>query len=158
MSMFVSSKWQRVALPTGWRASVRPLFYCYLTFLDHKTNISRKVCAPRRVSASGAPNKFQNCHLDDKTNMDKTSQHHIFSRTDEVWILFLFLLVPVGRYVPAPLTRHSAVGTVPKRIFQRKNKGTKPYRVSGYKVATGYRQGCGSGPFSAGSGSCKSEF
>ena len=24
---------------------------------------------------SGVPNKFQNCHLD-KTNMDKTSQHH----------------------------------------------------------------------------------
>ena len=51
------------------------LFYCYLTFLDDRTNISKKVCAPRRVSASGAPNKFQNCHLD-KTNMDKTSQHH----------------------------------------------------------------------------------
>ena len=26
--------------------------------------------------ASGAPNKFQNCHLD-KTNMDKTSQHRL---------------------------------------------------------------------------------
>ena len=70
MSMFVSSKWQRVVLPTRWRASVRTLFYCYLPFLDHRTNISRKV----RVSASGAPNKFQNCHLD-KTNMDKTSQY-----------------------------------------------------------------------------------
>ena len=40
MSMFVSSKWQRVALPTPWRASVQALFYCYLTFLDHRTNIS----------------------------------------------------------------------------------------------------------------------
>ena len=75
MSMFVSSKWQRVALPTRWCPCVRALFYCYLTFLDHRTNVSRKVCAPRHVSASGAPNKFQNCHLD-KTNMDKTSQHH----------------------------------------------------------------------------------
>ena len=73
MSMFVLSKWQRVVLSTRWHASVRTLFYCYLTFLDHRTNISRKVCAPRRISASGAPNKFQNCHLD-KTNMDKTSQ------------------------------------------------------------------------------------
>ena len=69
MSMFVSSKWQHVTLPTGWRASVCALFYCYLTFLDHRTNISRKVGTP------GAPNKFQNCHLD-KANMDKTSQHH----------------------------------------------------------------------------------
>jgi len=53
---------------------VRALFYCHLNFLDHRTNISRKVGAPRRVSLSGAPNKFQNCHLD-KTNIDKTSQH-----------------------------------------------------------------------------------
>ena len=33
-------------LPTRRRASVRALFYCYLTFLDHRTNT------------------FQNCHLD----------------------------------------------------------------------------------------------
>ena len=59
MSMFVSSKWHRVAHPTRWRASVRARFYCYLTFLDHRTNISRKVRAPMRVSASGAPSKFQ---------------------------------------------------------------------------------------------------
>jgi len=70
-------KWQRVALPTRWRTSVRTLFYCYLTFLDHRTNISRKVRAPRCVSASGAPNKFQNCHLN-KTNMDKTSQYPLY--------------------------------------------------------------------------------
>ena len=70
MSMFVSSKWQRVVLPTRWSASVRTLFYCYLTFLDHRTNISRKVRAPRRVIASGEPNKIQNCHLD-TTNMEK---------------------------------------------------------------------------------------
>ena len=76
ISMFVSSKWQRVVLPTRWRALVRAIFYCYLTFLDHRTNISRKVRAPRHVRASRAPNKFQNCHLD-KTNMDKTSQHHL---------------------------------------------------------------------------------
>jgi len=50
------------------------LFYCYVTFLDHRTKICRKVRAPRRVSALGAPNKFQKGHLD-KTNMDKTSQH-----------------------------------------------------------------------------------
>ena len=56
------------------RASVRALFYCYLTFLDHRTNISRKVRTLRRINASRAPNKFQNYHLD-KTNMDKTSQH-----------------------------------------------------------------------------------
>ena len=58
MSMFVSSKWQYVVLPTCWRASVRALFYCYLTFLDHRTNIPRKVSATRQVSASWAPNKF----------------------------------------------------------------------------------------------------
>ena len=34
--------------------------------------------ASRCVSQSGAPNKFQNCHLD-KTNMDKTSQHPFLS-------------------------------------------------------------------------------
>ena len=80
MSMFVSSKWQRVALPTHWRASVGALFYCYITFLNHIKNIGRKVRAPRHVSALGAPNKFQNCHLD-KTNMDKTSQHPYESST-----------------------------------------------------------------------------
>jgi len=42
------------------------------TFLDHSTNIIRKVRAPRLVSASGAPNDVQNCHLD-KTNMDNSS-------------------------------------------------------------------------------------
>jgi len=72
MSMFVLSKWQRVALPTRWRASVPAFLYFYLTFLDHRTNISRKVHAPRHVSASGAPNKFKN------SNMDKTSQHQNF--------------------------------------------------------------------------------
>ena len=65
MSMFVLSKWQRVALPTRWRASLRALFYCYLTFLDHRKNISRKVRT-----------KFQNCHLD-KTNMDKTNLYRL---------------------------------------------------------------------------------
>ena len=63
----------------------RALFYCYLTFLDHRTNISRKVRTPRLVRVSRAPNKFKNCHLD-KTNMDKTSQHLKFS-----------LLMAVGR-------------------------------------------------------------
>ena len=75
LSMFVLSKWQCVALQMRWRVSVRTLFYSYHTFLDHTTNISRKVCKPRRVSVSEAPNNVQNCHLD-KTNMDKTSQHH----------------------------------------------------------------------------------
>ena len=56
------------ALPTRWRASVCALFYCYLTFLDHRINIRRKVRAPRRVSVSGASKKFQNCHLDE-TNL-----------------------------------------------------------------------------------------
>ena len=74
LSMFVLSKWQRVALPTRWRTSVRALLYCYLTFLDHRTNIRRKVRTPRRVSALGEPNKFQNCHLDE-TNMDITTVH-----------------------------------------------------------------------------------
>ena len=50
------------------------LFCCYLTFLDHRTNISRKVLAPRRVSASGASNNVKNCHLE-KTSMDKTAQN-----------------------------------------------------------------------------------
>ena len=74
LSMFVLSKWQCVALPTHWRASVHALFNCYHTFLDHTTNISRKAHAPRRVSMSGTPNNGQNCRLD-KTNMNKTSQH-----------------------------------------------------------------------------------
>jgi len=74
LSMFVLSKWQHVALPTRRRPSVCALFYCYHTFLKHTTNISRKVCAPRNVSASGVPDNVQNCHYD-KTNMDKTSQH-----------------------------------------------------------------------------------
>ena len=43
LSMFVLSWWQSVALPTCWCTSVRALFYCYHTFLDHTTNISRKV-------------------------------------------------------------------------------------------------------------------
>ena len=72
MSMFVSSKWQREALPMRWHASVHAIFYCYHTFLDNRTNVSRKVRAPRRVSALGAPNNVQNCHLD-KTNMDETN-------------------------------------------------------------------------------------
>ena len=72
MSMFVLSKWQRVALPMRWHASVRALFYYYLTFLDPRTNISRKVGVPRHVSASGAPNKFQNCHLGKQT----WTKHH----------------------------------------------------------------------------------
>ena len=72
--MFVLSKWQCVALPMRWRAWVHAHFYCYHTFLDHTTNISRKMHTPLPVSASGAQNNGKNCHLD-KTNMDKTSQH-----------------------------------------------------------------------------------
>ena len=56
LSIFVLSKWQCVAHPTRWRIPMS---------------------APRRVSASGAPKKFQNCHMD-KTNMGKTSQHYYF--------------------------------------------------------------------------------
>jgi len=86
MSMFVSSKWK----------GVRALFYCYLTFLDHRTNNSRKVRAPRRVSASGAPNKFQNFHLDE-TNMDKTSQHRliwlVWKGQDWKWYLYYLFLI-----------------------------------------------------------------
>jgi len=63
---FIQGKW--VALPTRWRASVRALFYCYHTFLDHRTNINRKVRALRCVSASGAPLIY-------KTYMEKTSMH-----------------------------------------------------------------------------------
>ncbi len=75
LSIFVLSKWQHVALPTRWHASVRTLFYCYLTFLDQRTNISRKVRAPRHVSASGVPKKFQNCHLYD-TKQTWTKHHN----------------------------------------------------------------------------------
>ena len=74
LSMFVLSKWQRVALLMHWRASVRALFYSFHTLLDHSTNIIRKMHAPRRVSASGAPNDVQNCHLD-KINMENSSMH-----------------------------------------------------------------------------------
>ena len=90
--MFVLSKWQRVALPTCWRASVRALFYCYHTFLDHRTNSRRKVRAMSRVSASGAPNNVPNCHLD-KTNMANPSQH-LFSRNRLIlvpWILSIIV-------------------------------------------------------------------
>ena len=65
MPMFVSSKWQRVALPTRWRASVRALFFCYLTFLDHRTNISRKVRARQHVGSAKQVSKLslgQNKH------------------------------------------------------------------------------------------------
>ena len=72
--MFVLSKWQCVALPTHWRALVRTLFYLFHTFLDQTINISRKMRAPRRESASVAPNDVPNCHLD-KTNMDNSSMH-----------------------------------------------------------------------------------
>ena len=58
-------------------------FYWFHIFLDHTTNISIKVRAPRRVSAPGAPNDFPNCHLD-KTTMDNSSMHRHF--------LFLFNL------------------------------------------------------------------
>ena len=53
--MFVLSKWQRVALRTRWRASVRALFYCYHTFLDHTTNINRKLhCTEARQCVGSA--------------------------------------------------------------------------------------------------------
>ena len=58
-----------MVLQTHRRTSVRPLIYYYHTSLDRTKNISRKVCAPRHVSSSGAPNNVQNFHL------DKTSQH-----------------------------------------------------------------------------------
>jgi len=74
VSMFVLSKWQCVALPTRWRASVHALFKWSHIFLAHTTNISWKVCAPSRDSASRAPNNVVNCHLN-KTNMDKTSMY-----------------------------------------------------------------------------------
>ena len=54
-------------------------FYCYYTFLDHTTKISRKVRELRHVSASGAPNNVQNCLLD-ISNMGKTSQHQPLKR------------------------------------------------------------------------------
>ena len=50
------------------RAWVRAFFYSYHVFLDHRTNISRKVRAPRCVSTSRAPDHVQNCHMD-KTNL-----------------------------------------------------------------------------------------
>jgi len=51
-----------VALPTHGCASVRAFFDCYLTFLDHRTNISRKVCAPRRVKKVSKLSFGQNKH------------------------------------------------------------------------------------------------
>ena len=56
-----------------WRfrcASVRALFYWFHTFLDHTTNISRKVRAPRRVSASGGAKQCSKWSLGQKKNMD----------------------------------------------------------------------------------------
>ena len=68
LSMFVLSKWQRVALPMHWRASVRAHFYWF---------------------GLEAPNNVSNCYLD-KINMDKTSQHlantaEIFQLTNTVY-------------------------------------------------------------------------
>ena len=58
------SKWQRVALPMRWRASVHALFHCYLTSPSWITE---------QISVGKwAPNNLQNGHLD-KTNMDKTN-------------------------------------------------------------------------------------
>ena len=91
LSMFVLSKWQCVALPTHWHASVRTLFYWLHTFLDHTTNNSRKVATPRRVSASGSQNAVQNCHLD-KTNMDNSSMHLSFKNVSciqRITVVFL---------------------------------------------------------------------
>ena len=44
-----------LALPTCWRASERTLFYWYLFCDPRRWDNSRNVCAPRRISASGAP-------------------------------------------------------------------------------------------------------
>ena len=44
-----------LALPIRWRALVRTLYYWYLVCDPRKCDNSRKVCTPRRVSASGAP-------------------------------------------------------------------------------------------------------
>ena len=46
---------------------VQTLIYSFYTFLDQTTNISRKVRAPRRVSASGAPNDVPNFKLEKQT-------------------------------------------------------------------------------------------
>ena len=63
LSMFVLSKWQHVALPTRWCASVCALFYCYLTFLDHTTNISRKVHAPEARQRIGSAKRCSKLSL-----------------------------------------------------------------------------------------------
>ena len=95
--MFVLPRRQCVVLPT--RADAPQccgIFNCYHTLLDHcTTNINRKVHAPKRISALGAPNNFQNCHLD-KTNMDKTSQH--LKRKFICFIFFasLYVFLPQG--------------------------------------------------------------
>ena len=44
-----------LALPTRWRASLCAIFYGYLLCDQRRCDNSIKVCAPRRVSASGAP-------------------------------------------------------------------------------------------------------
>ena len=94
----------------SWRASERTLLNCYHTFLDHTTNISRKVRAPRRVSALGAPNNVLNCHLD-KTNMDKTSQHECrwsVPSLNVVYVSSVLLLTLVHQQLhhPAPVHHH----------------------------------------------------
>ena len=66
MSKVVSSKYGAPEALTLLSASI------FFWYLSHRTNISRKVHALRRVSMSGEPNKFRNCHLD-KINMTK---HH----------------------------------------------------------------------------------
>ena len=83
LSMLVFSKWQCVALPSCWHTFVRALFYWLHAFLDHTTNIRRKVHAPRRVSALWAPYDVQNCHLD-KTNMDNLSMQ-LKCRLVKIW-------------------------------------------------------------------------
>jgi len=63
--MFVLSKWQRVALLMRWCALVLSLFYWYLTFLDHRTNISRKVRAARTEARQrvGSPKQVSKLSL-----------------------------------------------------------------------------------------------
>ena len=81
LSMFVMSKWQCVVLLTCWRASVRALSYCYHTFLDHTTNISRKVHTLRRISVSERQTMFKNVPW---TKQTWTKHHNTYLDTHKV--------------------------------------------------------------------------
>jgi len=75
----------RLALPTSSRASVRALIYLSWLCDPRRCEINRKVRAPRRVSASGAP------HI--VTWIKQTSMHRKFVADGYCWWIIIFLRV-----------------------------------------------------------------